>query len=72
MENKKKKSDKKIEVEKVYLPLQEIGGYLSFEDIEKGWLRVKVKDLNAVFKKLTGLEFKKISMVIIEEEAKEE
>ena len=70
MGNEKKKSDEKIEI--VYLPLPEIGGYLSFEDIEKGWLRVKVKDLNAALKKLMGLEFKKISMVIIEEEAKEE
>lgn len=70
MRNEKKKSDEKIEI--VYLPLPEIGGYLSFEDIEKGWLRVKVKDLNAALKKLMGLEFKKISMVIIEEEAKEE
>lgn len=70
MGNEKKKSDEKIEI--VYLPLPEIGGYLSFEDIEKGRLRVKVKDLNAALKKLMGLEFKKISMVIIEEEAKEE
>ena len=70
MRNEKKKSDEKIEI--VYLPLPEIGGYLSFEDIEKGRLRVKVKDLNAALKKLMGLEFKKISMVIIEEEAKEE
>ena len=70
MGNEKKKSDEKIEI--VYLPLPEIGGYLSFEDIEKGWLRVKVKDLNAALKKLLGLEFKKISMVIIEEETKEE
>ncbi len=70
MGNEKKKSDEKIEI--VYLPLPEIGGYLSFEDIEKGWLRVKVKDLNAALKKLMGLEFKKISMVIIEEEGKEE
>ena len=52
--------------------MPEIGGYLSFEDIEKGCLRVKVKDLSAALKKLMGLEFKKISMVIIEEEAKEE
>lgn len=70
MENEKKKADEKIEI--VYLPLPEVGGYLSFEDIEKGWLRVKVKDLSAALKKLMGLEFKKISMVIIEEEAKEE
>ena len=72
MGKKRKKSDEKKEVEEVNLPLPEIGGYLSFEDIEKGWLRVKVKDLSAAFKKLMGLEFKKISMVIIEEEAKEE
>lgn len=70
MENEKKKSDEKIEI--VYLPLPEVGGYLSFEDIEKGWLRVKVKNLSVALKKLMGLEFKKISMVIIEEEAKEE
>lgn len=71
MEKEKKKSGKKIEIEKVHVPLPEIGGYLTFEDIEKGWLRVKVKDVNAAFKKLMGLEFKKISMVIIEEEAEE-
>ncbi len=56
----------------IYLPLPEIKGYLSFDEVEKGRLLIKVKDLSAAVKKMVGVDFRKVSTLIIEEEGKEE
>ena len=69
--NKKEQSDKEKK-EGVYLPLPDIEGYLIFDDIEKGCLRVKVKDFSATVKKMLGVDFRKASSLIIEKDDKEE
>ena len=55
-----------------YAPLPEGGGHVDFREVKRGLVRIKVKDTDEIFKKITGLNLKNVKVIVIEPEQVEE
>lgn len=49
-----------------YAPLPEGEGHVDFTEVKRGWVRIKVKNMNEIFKKITGLNLKNVKVIVIE------
>lgn len=49
-----------------YAPLPKGRGHVDFREVKRGWVHIKVKNTNEIFKKITGLNLKNVKVIIIE------
>lgn len=53
-------------------PLPGGEGYVDFREVKRGWMRIKVKDMDGIFKQISGLNLKNVKVIVIEPEERSE
>ena len=52
----------------VYSPLPGDAGNVDFREVKRGGVRVKVKDIDEISRRITGLDLKNVKLIVIEPE----